>query len=163
AARRKRYMEAVGLNEKDAVLLAADRETGDYFDALLTAGVEGKRAATLIEVMRALSHETGTTIAAMGVSPARVCEVAALVTSGKLAAGKETARAVIASLREKDRPAELAAGELGLIQQSDTGPIDAAIDALIGENPKSLQDFLGGKQQAKGSLVGMIMKKGKGF
>jgi aspartyl-tRNA(Asn)/glutamyl-tRNA(Gln) amidotransferase subunit B len=55
------------------------------------------------------------------------------------------------------------ADELGLKQVSDTGPIDAAIDAMIATNPKSLQDYRGGKQSAFGSLTGMIMKSGKGF
>ena len=55
------------------------------------------------------------------------------------------------------------ADELGLRQVSDTGPIDAAIDAMIASNPKSLTDYKGGKTNALGSLVGMIMKSGKGF
>ena len=46
---------------------------------------------------------------------------------------------------------------------SDTAAIDAAMDELIAENPKSLQDYRAGKQQARGSLIGMLMKKGKGF
>ena len=41
--------------------------------------------------------------------------------------------------------------------------IDAAIDAMIAQNPKSLQDYKGGKASALGALVGMIMKSGKGF
>jgi aspartyl-tRNA(Asn)/glutamyl-tRNA(Gln) amidotransferase subunit B len=52
---------------------------------------------------------------------------------------------------------------MGLLQSSDTGPIDAAIDALIAQNPKSLQDYKAGKQAALGALVGMIMKSSKGL
>jgi aspartyl-tRNA(Asn)/glutamyl-tRNA(Gln) amidotransferase subunit B len=62
----------------------------------------------------------------------------------------------------RDESAEQLAAKLGLIQVSDTGPIDAAIDALVAENPKSLQDYRGGKQAAFGSLVGTIMKTVKG-
>ena len=66
-------------------------------------------------------------------------------------------------LVEGDAPAEEAAKGLGLIQSSDTGAIDAAVDALIAQNPKSLQDYKAGKQAAFGSLMGMVMKSAKGL
>jgi aspartyl-tRNA(Asn)/glutamyl-tRNA(Gln) amidotransferase subunit B len=55
------------------------------------------------------------------------------------------------------------AKELGLVQVSDSGPIDAAIDAMIASNPKPLQDYKSGKASALGALVGMVMKNGKGL
>jgi aspartyl-tRNA(Asn)/glutamyl-tRNA(Gln) amidotransferase subunit B len=55
------------------------------------------------------------------------------------------------------------ADELGLRQVSDTGPIDAAIDAMIATNPKPLADYKAGKASALGALVGMVMKQGKGL
>ena len=55
------------------------------------------------------------------------------------------------------------AADLGLTQVSDTGAIDAAIDAVIAANPKPLQDYRAGKQTAMGALVGMVMKNGKGL
>jgi aspartyl-tRNA(Asn)/glutamyl-tRNA(Gln) amidotransferase subunit B len=130
---------------------------------VLTAGGEPRRAASLMEALREMGNERSVPMAELGARPARVAEIAGLVTAGKIAAGKETAKALIAAITEADRPAEQAAADLGLIQVSDTGAIDAAIDALIAENSKSLQDYRGGKQQARGSLIGAIMKKGKGF
>ena len=64
---------------------------------------------------------------------------------------------------EKDSSASSLAAELGLIQVSDTGPIDAAIDAMIASNPKPLADYKSGKLSALGALVGMVMKNGKGL
>jgi aspartyl-tRNA(Asn)/glutamyl-tRNA(Gln) amidotransferase subunit B len=49
------------------------------------------------------------------------------------------------------------------MQTSDTTAIDAAIDAVIAQNPKPLQDYRAGKQTAMGALVGMVMKSGKGL
>src|SRR2546421_1980916 len=43
AARRKRYLSSLGLAEKDAALLAGDREVGDFFEQILAGGVETKR------------------------------------------------------------------------------------------------------------------------
>ncbi|HLL90198.1 MAG TPA: hypothetical protein VK324_12935, partial [Tepidisphaeraceae bacterium] len=53
--------------------------------------------------------------------------------------------------------------QLGLRQVSDGGAVDAAIDALIAQNPKPLQDYKAGKASAMGALVGMVMKSGKGL
>ena len=55
------------------------------------------------------------------------------------------------------------ASPLTAITAGPQGPQWSAIDALIAENPKSLQDYRAGKQQARGSLIGAIMKMGKGF
>jgi aspartyl-tRNA(Asn)/glutamyl-tRNA(Gln) amidotransferase subunit B len=164
AARKKRYVEAIGLSERDASLLAADRGTGEFFDALLAAGADPKRATTLMEALREIANERGVRLVELGISPGDGAQVAALVHDGKLAASKETARTVLTAMASAPgRSAEQVAGELGLIQSTDTGPIDAAIDALLAENPKSLQDYRGGKQAALGSLVGMVMKSTKGL
>ena len=165
-ARRKRYAALLGGDaraEQAAGVLAADRAEGDFFDAVLTAGGEPRRSASLMEALREMSNERSVPIMELGACAARVAEIATLVTGGKIAAGKETAKALIAAITKADRPAEQAAADLGLIQVSDTGAIDAAIDALISENPKSLQDYKAGKLQARGSLIGAIMKKGRGF
>jgi len=88
--------------------------------------------------------------------------VANLVAQGKLAAA-EPAGLVLERILEHDAPAETVAAELGLIQVSDAGAIDAAIDAVVAANPKPLQDYKSGKQSALGALVGMVMKNGKGL
>jgi aspartyl-tRNA(Asn)/glutamyl-tRNA(Gln) amidotransferase subunit B len=98
----------------------------------------------------------------LNLSAARLAEVAALVDANKIAAS-EPAGKVLERLLDHDAPAEQVASELGLIQSSDTGPIDAAIDAMIAQNPKPLQDYTGGKQAALGALVGMVMKNGRGL
>jgi len=111
---------------------------------------------------RRLANERGVPVGALGLKPQRLAELAKLIDAGKLAAG-EPAGKVMERLLEQDAPAEQAAADLGLIQVSDTGAIDAALDALFAENPPALQDYRGGKKAARGALIGMVMKKGKGF
>ena len=74
---------------------------------------------------------------------------------------REGAKVVVVDINRA--AAEETAARLGLIQVNDGGAIDAAIDSLIAQNPKSLQDFKAGKQAALGALVGMVMKSGKGL
>ena len=162
AARRQRYVDALGLSPADAATLAGDRATGDYFEKALIAAGGSRRIATLILTHgRRLCNERACSLSELGILPERVAEIAKLVDDNKLA--PSSAGAVFDKLIEEDAPAEQIAKSLNLIQSSDTSAIDAAIDDLIAKNPPPLQDFRAGKQAALGALVGMIMKGGKGL
>ena len=52
--------------------------------------------------------------------------------------------------------------EKGLEQISDTGLIESEIGRVIAENPKSVEDFKNGKDNAIMFLVGKVMQKTKG-
>ena len=47
----------------------------------------------------------------------------------------------------------------GLIQISDTGAIDRAIDAVLAANPKELEQYRAGKTKLLGFFVGKVMKE----
>jgi aspartyl-tRNA(Asn)/glutamyl-tRNA(Gln) amidotransferase subunit B len=163
ATRRKRYIDTLGLNEKDAVILAGDRATGDFFEQILAGGVDARRASSLMEALREVSNDRNVPLPKLGIGPQRVAEIGQLVVSGKIPANKESARKLLESLMTKDRPAEQAATDLGLLQSTDTGAIDVAIEQILVQDPKPLQDYRAGKQSAFGALVGMVMKNGKGL
>ena len=162
AARRKRYIDALGLTPADASTLAADRATGDYYEHALRAGGDPKRVSNLIlSHGRRLCNEKGCTLSELGILPERVAEIARLIDASKVAAS--AVGPIFEKLMEEDAPAEDVAKSLGLIQQSDTAAIDAAIDAVLARNPPPLADYRAGKQAAMGALVGMVMKSGKGL
>jgi aspartyl-tRNA(Asn)/glutamyl-tRNA(Gln) amidotransferase subunit B len=46
-----------------------------------------------------------------------------------------------------------------LIQISDTGAIDRAIDAVLAANPKELEQYRAGKTKLLGFFVGKVMKE----
>jgi len=162
AARRKRYVEALGLSATDAAILASDRATGEFYEAAIAAGGDAKRVSNLIlSHGRRLANEKSVALSEIGVSPARFAEVARLIDQNKISAS--SAGAIFDKLRENDGPIEQLANDLGVTQVSDTGAIDTAIDAVIAANPKPLQDYRAGKQSAMGALVGMVMKNGKGL
>jgi aspartyl-tRNA(Asn)/glutamyl-tRNA(Gln) amidotransferase subunit B len=162
AARRKRYVDSLGLSATDAAILSGDRPTGEFYEAAIAAGGDAKRVSNLIlSHGRRLANEKSVALADIGISPARFAEVARLIDQDKISVS--SAGAIFDKLREKDTPVEQLAADLGLTQVSDTSAIDAAIDAVIAANPKPLQDYRSGKQTAMGALVGMVMKNGKGL
>ena len=163
AARLKRYKEALGLNEQLAADLSQHKEIGDFLDATIEAGAEPKRAAVLVETIREMAKERSEPFGSINVKPAGAAEVAKLAEAGKIAASKEVARKVLEEMAGTGKTAEQAAQDAGVIQSTDTGPLDEAIDELIAQNPKPLQQYREGKTAAIGALVGMLMKQGKGF
>jgi aspartyl-tRNA(Asn)/glutamyl-tRNA(Gln) amidotransferase subunit B len=161
-ARRQRYIDALGLSPADAATLAGDRATGDYYEHAIKAGGDPKRVSNLIlSHGRRLCNEKGCQLNELGILPERVAEIAKLIDASKVA--PSAVGAIFDKLMEEDAPAEDVAKSLGLIQQSDTGAIDAAIDAVIAQNPPALADVRAGKMQAMGALVGMVMKSAKGL
>ena len=162
AARRQRYINALSLSPADAGILAADRATGDYFDASVKAGASPKRAANLvINALAQLANRREVPLDQLPVSPRRFAEVATMIDQNQLAPG--SALAVFEAMGAADTSATEVVAKLGLAQVSDTSAIDAAIDAVIAQNPRALQDFKAGKQSALGAVVGMVMKNGKGL
>jgi aspartyl-tRNA(Asn)/glutamyl-tRNA(Gln) amidotransferase subunit B len=162
-ARRKRYMEALGLSAADATMLTAERTTGDLFDQAVGAGADAKRVANLLlSHGRRIANELGKPLGQLNLKPNRVAELANLIDQNKIAAAGPAGK-VLERLMEQDAAAEQIAAELGLMQVSDTLAIDAAIETLIAQNPKPLQDYKAGRQAAFGALVGMIMKQAKGL
>ena len=50
----------------------------------------------------------------------------------------------------------------GLLMVSDSGAIEAAVDQVLAENPKTVEEFHSGKEKVLGFLVGQVMKKMRG-
>ncbi|MGH7177839.1 MAG: Asp-tRNA(Asn)/Glu-tRNA(Gln) amidotransferase subunit GatB, partial [Tepidisphaeraceae bacterium] len=162
AARRKRYVETIGLSSTDAAILTDDRATGDFYERAVAAGADARRVSNLIlSHGKRLSNEKSRPLVELGISPARFAQVANLIDSSKLSAS--AAGQVFDQLVGDDQDPEQLARRLGLMQVSDTSVIDAAIDRLLSTNPKPLQDYRAGKQTALSALVGLLMRHEKGL
>ena len=59
-------------------------------------------------------------------------------------------------------PRALIVDEKGLVQVRDESEIESAIDAVLSENPKEVEQFRAGKDKLFGFFVGQIMRKTKG-
>ena len=72
------------------------------------------------------------------------------------------ARTVLEDMFESgDAPAAVAERR-GLVQISDEGAVQAAVDEAIEGNPQPVSDYLGGRDAALGFLVGQVMRITRG-
>ena len=106
------------------------------------------------------ANESETDLASLGVTPADVARVQALVDEGTL--NDKLARQVFDGLvAEEGTPDEIVAARgLGIV--SDDGALAAAVDTAIAANPDVADKIRDGKVAAAGALIGAVMKEMRG-
>ncbi len=160
-----RFVADHGLSEYDAAQLTASRAMAAYFEdaaKLLPAG-QAKLAANWImgEVAAQLNREEKD-IAHCPVPAAALAALIGRILDGTLS--NKIAREVFAAMwaGENGGAPDAIIEARGLKQISDTGAIVAMIDEVLAANPAIVEEYRAGKQKAFNSLVGQIMKAGKG-
>jgi len=159
-AKRKRF-EALGIGAYNASILTAEVETARWFDALLDAGAPPAQAANWVasELFGALNR-LGKTLADAPVSPENAAELLALVADKTLSGS--LAKQVFEIMLETGDDAGRIVEERGLRQTSDTGAIDAQIDAILAANADKVLQYKAGKEALFGFFVGQTMKAMQG-
>ncbi len=156
-AKRARLTQAFGLSDYDAGLLTAEREVADYFEAALAAGAEPKLAANWIcgELTAALNRDD-LPITAAPIGPAALAGLLARIADGTIS-GK-IAKDVFAAMWQGEGHADAIIAARGLTQITDTGAIEAAVEAVLAANPEQVEQLKAGKDKVLGFLVGQVMK-----
>ena len=165
-AKRARFTNALGLTPYNAAVLTAEKETADWFEALLLAlgdpALAVRAANFVISDLFGALKRLGVDIEASPVSPAAAAELIALTADGTLSG--PLAKQVFEAMLETGDSAAAIVEARGLRQTSDTGAIDAAITAVLAANPDKVAQYRGGKEALFGFFVGQTMKamQGKG-
>ncbi len=94
------------------------------------------------------------------VSAENMAELVKLIDDGTISGS--AAKQVFKVMYEKGGEPDNIVEDLGLVQVSDTGAIESAIDEVIAANEKAVTDFKNGEQKSFGFLVGQVMAHMKG-
>ncbi|MSP41763.1 MAG: Asp-tRNA(Asn)/Glu-tRNA(Gln) amidotransferase subunit GatB [Alphaproteobacteria bacterium] len=155
-AKKARFMSAYGLSAYDASILVADRETAEYFEQV-AKGRDAKMAANwVITNLYGALNEAGLTIQTSLVSAAALGRLLDLLADQTLSG--RLAKDVFEIMFSSGGDPEAIVLERGLKQVTDTGAIDAAIDAVMAANPDKVAEVKGGKDRLLGWFVGQVMK-----
>ena len=84
----------------------------------------------------------------------------ALIDKGTIS-GK-IAKKVFEQMVETGKMPEAIVLEQGLVQVSDSGELENAVQAVLDANPQMVEDFRSGKDKVFGFLMGQVMKSTKG-
>lgn len=161
-SRYNRYMEEIGLQPKEARILA------DSFDkaCLLDEGVNMKRvdakniANWILSDISKYLNDKNLELKDTKLTAQKLVDMIELIEKNTISgnAGKK----VLVQLFETDDSVDTIVDKLGLKQVSDEGAIQKLVDEVLAANPKSVADYKKGKKNAIGFLVGQCMKASKG-
>ena len=154
--KKERFIKDYSLSTYDAGVLVAEQANADFFEAvakgrdpkLACNWVMGDFAAAQNKQSRSIDNPVVTSANLGGL----VDLIADNTISGRIA--KEVFELMVETGKA---PAEIVE-EKGLKQVTDTGAIEAAIDAVLAANPDKVADFKGGKDKLFGFFVGQVMK-----
>lgn len=160
-ARRARLEKEYGLSDYDAGIITSSRAMAEYFDAVVATGADPKLAANWImgDLAKNL-NEDGIDITKSPVSAERLGKMIGLIMKDTIS-GK-IAKKVFKEMWTNEDDPEKIVKDKGLVQITNTGAIEAAVDAAIAANPKAVAEYKGGKKKAIGALVGQVMKATRG-
>jgi len=160
-AMRYRFMGQYGLNDYDAALLTSSLAMAGYFEQVTARCGDAKLVANWITgALAAALNKADLDIVDSPVDAEQLAGLLARIQddtiSGKIA--KQVFDAMWAGEGDADQVIEAK----GLKQITDTGAIEAIIDAIIAANPQQVEQYRAGKEKVFGFFVGQVMKQSQG-
>ena len=154
-AKRARFISDYGLTPYDAGVLVMERASADYFEAA-AKGRDAKLVANWVinELFGRLNKE-GLDVQSAPVSAEALGKIVDLISKGTIS-GK-IAKDLFEIVWTEGGDPEAIVEARGLRQVTDTGAIEAAIDAVIAANPDKVAQALA-KPTMLGWFVGQVMK-----
>ncbi|AXI32355.1 MULTISPECIES: Asp-tRNA(Asn)/Glu-tRNA(Gln) amidotransferase subunit GatB [Priestia] len=160
-ARKKRYVEELGLPAYDAMVLTLTKEMSDFFEATLAAGGDAKLSSNwLMGEVSAYLNSNQKELSDVALTPEGLAGMIQLIQEGTISS--KIAKKVFKELIENGGDAKKIVKEKGLVQISDDATLRKFVTDALDANPQSIEDFKNGKDRAIGFLVGQIMKASKG-
>jgi aspartyl-tRNA(Asn)/glutamyl-tRNA(Gln) amidotransferase subunit B len=160
-AKKKRYIDEYKLPEYDAGVLTTTGVTARFFEEAVALYNEPKQISNWMMVeIPPLLKENELSMENISITPAQLVELLKLVKNNEISGntGKEVLQEMFSTGKN---PADIVK-EKGLAQMSDTGELEAIIEKIVADNPKSVEDIGAGNEKAYGFLTGQVMKATKG-
>ncbi|MFA6054461.1 MAG: Asp-tRNA(Asn)/Glu-tRNA(Gln) amidotransferase subunit GatB, partial [Thermodesulfovibrionales bacterium] len=159
--RKERFIADFELPEQDADLLISEKSVADWFEEAVNLGGQPKDVSNWIkgDLMKLLNEE-GKTFDECLFRPSGLVGMLKLIDNGTIS-GK-IAKTVFEEIYRTGKDAEVVVREKGLVQITDSGAIEKAVDDIIAGNPQEVERYNAGEEKLIGFLVGQVMKKTKG-
>ncbi len=159
----KKYKEVFHLAEYDAQVICGDKSLVNYFEAIIKHTTNYKAAVNwLMGPIKSYLNENSIELEAFKLPAAKIAELIQLVDDGKVNFSIASTKIFNALLAAPDNNALQLATELNLIQEHDTGSIEAWVDEVIGRMPDKVVEYKKGKKGLIGMFAGEVKKLSKG-
>jgi aspartyl-tRNA(Asn)/glutamyl-tRNA(Gln) amidotransferase subunit B len=157
--KRARFITGYGLGAEESDVLVAERATAEYFETVAN-GRDPKAAANWVtgDLFGALNRK-GLGIEQSPISAAQLGGLIDLIADGTISG--RIAKDVFAEMVETGADAAVIVESKGLRQVTDTGAIEAAVDAALAANPSQIAQYAT-NPKVLGFFVGQVMKATQG-
>ena len=162
---KNKFINIYNLSNYDASILTADKQTSDYFNETIKSDPELKESSKIVvnwitSELFSLLNKNNIELSNSPISPKNLGQLVKLISTNEIS-GK-IAKDVLEEMFSSKKSAREIVDDKGLKQVTDQGEIEKVIDEVIKDNPKMVQEYLGGKDKLLGFFVGQAMKKTKG-
>jgi len=153
-----RFQQQHGLSAYDAGVLTASAEMAAFYESVVALVPSDPKlvANTVMGDFSASLNKDNLDIASSRVSAAQLGTLIARIVDNTIS-GK-IAKEVFEAMWNEGLDADSVIESRGLRQITDSGAIEAVIDAIMAANPKQLADYRSGKDKLFGFFVGQAMK-----
>jgi len=161
--KRERYLTTYGLKPEDAEMYLQMPFYGGYFEMVAQ---ELKTPEHIQLASNYISSDLAGIYQKMGVperieiAPSAFADLVRMISAGEVSS--RGAKDLLAHMAEKGGEPRLLAVELGLMQESDTGKLEAIVKEVIAANAPAVTEYRQGKSAALQYLVGQGMKMSRG-
>ena len=158
-----RFMKEYGLSEYEAKVLVLSKRGAECAEERIKAYPDKNKKPIVNFLIGPLLSEANLRnvgIADLNVSAHDLVELVEFVNTDTIS--NLVSKSVLSEMIESREASASIIKRKNLIQISDTDVLKNQAEEVIKENPKSVQDYQGGKNNALMFLVGQVMKKTKG-
>jgi aspartyl-tRNA(Asn)/glutamyl-tRNA(Gln) amidotransferase subunit B len=157
----QRFVAEYGIPEYDAGVLTSSKALADYYEACIKRYPKPKVVSNwiMVELLRALNRD-GIEVDQSRLTPENLAELFKLVDDGTISG--TMAKSVFEAMYETGRSAVEVVREKGLRQINDEGALVAAIEQVLANNPKEVDEFRAGKEKLLSFFMGQVMKVTQG-
>jgi aspartyl-tRNA(Asn)/glutamyl-tRNA(Gln) amidotransferase subunit B len=159
--RQRRFMKEYDLPYTITSVMCFDRTLSDFYEKALALHHNPRGIANLIanDLLRELA-QSSLPKEEFGIPPEDLAQLVRLSDEGKIS--KQAAQDVLAEVFHSHEDVSAIIRRLGCVQAQDLGELEAICRCVIGENPKAVGEFQGGKTNAINALKGQVMKASAG-
>ncbi|HEX9722561.1 MAG TPA: Asp-tRNA(Asn)/Glu-tRNA(Gln) amidotransferase subunit GatB [Candidatus Paceibacterota bacterium] len=169
--RKQRFQQQYNLDDQQADLLIKDRELGEYFENVtselgtsLTADMLQKSTRLSVNYitsdLQGLLKGDSVESVDFKITPENFSELMQFIVENRISSS--SAKLILKKMFETGADPDHIIQDEGLAQVSDSGEIERIAKEIIAANPKAVEDFGKGKENALQFLVGQMMAKTKG-
>ena len=159
--KRERFISGYGLPAADADLLVSEKPLADWYEEAVKLGGRPKSVANWVmgDLMRLLNADNKV-IEDCSLKPSQLVDMLRLMDNGTIS-GK-IAKSVFEEIYTTGKDPAGIVKDKGLVQISDSGEIEKAVDDVISKYLKEVERYRAGEEKLIGFFVGQVMKVTKG-